>query len=278
MFVGQGRVSESVITLKFDRFLSPQPEHTFIYYRLTQDQHDLLALYKHHGVDTSQITVIDDQSLLQQQNILVDVHEFGGWVYQQLLKLIALDACDATEIIIQDCDTFVIKPYTCFNNSDPVPLVIKNTSHSKEYYEYYTKFTGRTRTTSDCFVTEYMPITKSHWHTLKTTMENIHGSTWLLAMTDQFRRDSLTTPFLWFSEYELLGNWIRHCDPGLVTVPQIRLTVTDADFKYFSTHGNLPYDLSEYNSICCRPQTQFKIFDIDDIVMYKYTDYINSVI
>ena len=138
--------------------------------------------------------------------VSVNIYQFGGWIAQQFLKLIALDKCDADRILIQDCDTFAIKPVNFFREDLPVCLVAPSLgSGVGGYNEYYRKITGLNPGVDSCFVSEFMPVLKTDWITLRTRIENIHQCHWLEALHKEFAKDMSNQ--VWFSEYQLLGLW-----------------------------------------------------------------------
>jgi hypothetical protein len=106
-----------------------------------------------------------------------------------------------------------------------VLYTLPNKTHSDDYYKYITDFTGLERFDNNCYVTEFMPITKEHWTKLKKQIESIYNKPWLLAMFDQFEEDSKTRDQIWFSEYELLANWMLHQDSSIQTIVQRRLEI-----------------------------------------------------
>ena len=243
MFVNSRRVADSIATLSFDNFVITDTDQTYIFYGPEILDYDLIALYQSHGINTSNFNVVVDQDLLNQFKLMtldVDIYKFGGHISQQALKLIALDLADAHQVLIQDCDTFAIKPYQCFDNLKPVPFVVNNPILNSEFYDYYMLLTGTPRSNPLSFVTEFMPVDKQHWNSLKQHIENQFSQHWLIAMYKLL--DQTFTTAAPFSEYEILGNWQSHCDPTITPVAQVSYKINS-----FPKQKRRPWE--EYN--CC---------------------------
>jgi hypothetical protein len=273
-FVAGTRIADSILTLKFDHFLAPQPDQTYICFGGAKTI-DLLKIYQDHGIDTSNMKVINDNQLIAQSpNPEFDYRKFGGWITQQFFKLIALDQVDSDRVLIQDCDTFSLSPYQYFNGSNPRYYVIENTTQSLEYYQYVKKFTGKERQTNHCFVTEFMPVLKKDWVALKDQIEQIHGCNWLLAFDQIFSADfSNKIDQIWFSEYELLGNLGLQKNTDADFQFQHRISLYDNTTIFWKGHPNY-YTLEEFfkldsldrfNSVCVKSSTAIKEQHIEPI-------------
>ena len=269
-FVADSRIADSILTLKFDHFLDPQPNQTYICFGLGHGHEpiDLLQIYQNHGIDTSTMTVITDQQLMDQNSLPgFDYYKFSGWIAQQFFKLLALDQVNSDRVLIQDCDTFLLTPYQYFDGSTPRYYVIENTTHSLEYYQYVKKFTGQERQTSHCFVTEFMPVLKKDWVSLKNHIEQTYGCNWLLAMEQVFSADVNSNPNnsspIWFSEYELLGNLGLQKNPNAKFQFQHRLSIYDDTTSYWKHHPDhytveefLKLDnIDKFNCVCIKSST-----------------------
>jgi hypothetical protein len=251
MFVGDDRIIDSIITLKFDKFLTPSLNSTTIYLR---PNIDLLSIYQEHGIDTSNFKVVHDRELISNYCPSTNIHEFNGWIAQQIIKLIALDTCPYDKILIQDCDTFLLKPYQYFDQDLPVPLILPDETHSTEYYQYIEKFLGIPRQTTGSYVTEFLPILKSDWISLRAQIEQRYNMHWLNAMLDQFRQDLMDGKSLWFAEYEMLGNWMQYLRPDMKTIDQVRFTFSDRVSGQWRHRGDVRQQLSwkSYNSFAVK--------------------------
>jgi hypothetical protein len=277
-FVASSRIADSILTLKFDHFLDPQPDQTYICFGLGYDCEpvDVLQIYRDHGIDTSKMTVIFDQQLVKQQLLPeFDYYQFSGWIAQQFFKLLALDQVNSDRVLIQDCDTFSLTPYQYFDGSTPRYYVIENTTQNQEYYQYVKKFTGQERQTGHCFVTEFMPVLKKDWVALKNHMEQTYGCNWLLAMEQVFSADVNpdNSPPIWFSEYELLGNLGLQKNPNAGFQFQHRLSLYDDTTGYWKWHPGyytieefLKLDnIDKFNCVCIKSATAVEQEHLDTI-------------
>ena len=243
--VGPQRLGNLLLTLYFDHWLEPQPTHTVIITPL--DKTAVSAAIQHCHPELSH-SVINDQELV---DIYPAVDQWqdpanlrGGWLRQQALKLAALDWLSTEIMLIQDPDTFCIKPYTYWHN-DCVGLFVQlNQSHYDGYYQSLSLVLGITRQTPHSYVSEFMPVTKHAWGQCKQRIESVINRHWLhcielvpwqwLGKHRQVR---------WFSEYELLGNWQQSLGP-VHTVIQKRFVYNNLDaLRGLNTN---------YNTVCDR--------------------------
>jgi len=278
-FVASSRIADSILTLKFDHFLDPQPDHTYICFGAHGggEPIDLLQIYRKHGIDTSKMTVIFDQQLMDQHLLPeFDYFQFSSWIAQQFFKLLALDQVNSDRVLIQDCDTFSLTPYQYFDGATPRYYVIENTAQNQEYYQYVKKFTSQERQTSHCFVTEFMPVLKKDWVALKTHMEQTYGCNWLLAMEQVFSADVNpdNSPPFWFSEYELLGNLGLQKNPNAEFQFQHRLSLYDDTTScwwqgrpdYYTVEEFLKLDnIDKFNCVCIKSSTTIEQEHLDPI-------------
>lgn len=276
MFVGYHRIIESVLTLQFDRFLLPVPERTIIYLGpIPEDDQfygiDLLELYQSFGIKTDQFRVVQDPPV----NDNLNFRKHGNWIGQQLLKLMAIDACLDDEILLQDCDTFAIQPYQYFKQHEPITFVLQAETHSPEYYEYITKFLDIPRQNHDSFVTEFLPIKKINWLSLRARIEELHQKPWLQAMLDIFGQDHKPGQSLWFAEFEMLGNWFLYKNPDMKMIHQKRLNFDSSSLNAYRLTGKMQRQMpfSHYNCFCIKlydKPNQLTLAEIPQIA-----DYIN---
>jgi hypothetical protein len=131
----------------------------------------------------------------------------GSWLFQQALKLASLDDIGAEFVFIQDADAFCVTPYQCETNNQLNLFYIPNTSHAPGYYEAFQNITGLPRQTPHCFVCDMMPVRKTDWIELRTLIEQRTGQHFLNAIIENTPWDYVAG-VKWFSEYELLGNWV----------------------------------------------------------------------
>ena len=278
LFVGCNKIIDSVISLQFDKYLTPKPSKTIIY--LGSREHgvrndiDLIGLYTQYNIDTTNFSVVHDLDLLETYKNTRLINLFQPWILQQLLKLMAVDTCNDNKILIQYSDIILLKPYVYFENNIPVPFKFENMSHSAEYYKYVETFTGQPRQTEDCFVTDFMPFRKSDWQSLKQHIEQSYRTDWLTAITTQFKKDH---PYpkgnIAFSEYELLGNWLLLNYPDLKTVQQYHYPLTAERTRFIK---NKNFELSDFkkesfDSIAIKlynDDIRLSLDDVDYIVKY----------
>jgi hypothetical protein len=251
-FIGEGRIDDAIQTLKHDRMIS-DIKKTIIYYGPQDTDTDWIILkLKEKGIDTKTFSVYNDAVLRNKQetDIVQNFYKHGGWVAQQIIKLLALDSCEDENILIQDCDTYLLKPHNFFYNDVPVPMVIEKQTQHPDYYLYIEKILNIKRQTEDSFVTEFMPIRKNEWISLVKNIEKIHSKQWLKAIYD-ILQSAKSGPITMFSEYEFLGNWQLYCNPTMKTKSQIR---------FHSDKIDLPVN-TKYNAYCIKPDDTWKMYE-----------------
>lgn len=231
LFMGSEKIIESAIALHFDCNLDPVPDQTVIYTNV-DEEFDLLGFYREQGITTDNFRVVYDQKILQQYAD-TGIWELNSWLRQQIIKLAAIDETDDQQILIQDCDVFPLVPYQYFRSGNPVSYVLYNDTHSSGYYKYIKKFTGKRRVTEHCFVTEFFPILKSEWTSLKTRVEGKFDTGWASAIVRTLVSDAEKAKGkpVWFSEYELLGNWCTYQNPEREMIGQHRLELFEPDIE-----------------------------------------------
>lgn len=260
MFVGvyndyrnprSSRFSDCVLTLQFDQFLAPAPTHTHIYIGpATVDLEEMTNLLQlHYGIDIGCITLHSDQELIDKSGCHLDWRRFGPWIFQQILKFMAIDQCPDTEILIQDCDTFAIQPYNYFEQGLPVLLHIPFRDESPEYYQFVQDITGQPRQTPHCFVTEFMPLLSSDWTSLKAQLESQYQLDWLGALHHALtiEQNRIGKRQVWFSEYELLANWILLSRPQTKLKEQRRFEIINRDWDDVLNHTGDANFFCNYN-------------------------------
>ena len=259
LFIGQGREPDAMQTLKFDHMIKDLGD-TIIYYGPEDRDTDwILPAMEKEGIDTSRFTIHLDAELRNKQDkhIIKDFFTYGGWVSQQIIKLLAIDNCEAENILVQDCDTYLLKSHNFFNDlSEPMPMVQSNKKQEPHFYLFVEEILRIQRQTKDSFVTEFMPITKTSWNTLTNYIKNTHGKYWLDALFDVFEKIAdIHSPvekglprLTKFSEYELLGNWQLYQNPNMILTQQIRFNNDKVD---------LVAD-EKYNAYCIRPNYRFE--------------------
>jgi hypothetical protein len=136
---------------------------------------------------------------------IIDGDTRPKWLYQQALKLAAIDVTNSDLLFLHDPDTFMIRRYCYWQHGKCNILAVKDTNESEGYYQVLEQAVGISRQTTHCFVTELHPHLKRDWQALKSRLEQRWNQDFHTALIGK-------TPFdnhdlKWFSEYELLGNW-----------------------------------------------------------------------
>lgn len=230
IFMHNDYLADLILTLKFDRYLLPQPNHTVIFY----GPHGPFPEYKNilelHGIHCRNIEFMPDWYLWNNDKLGVDIYQFEGWITQQIIKLMAIDHLSTLYdyILVQDCDTFNIKPYHWITDNNVLQMYgLPNTGHPEIYERYVEIFTGYPRQTSDCFVTEFMPLKSQSWVLLKQQI-CLDQTNWITHICEIFSKDwseqkrPVSEKHIDFSEYEVLGNWNLLVDKPINIIEQKR--------------------------------------------------------
>lgn len=206
IFLHPARLDDLILSLLFDKHIHPQPDQTYIFYGPFDPDYNLFEELQKFNIDTTKIIALPDRTIWN-NNIPVDIYEFGGWISQQFVKLLCCEKLlqDFDALLLQDCDTFCSKPYHWIDNGIATMYFRPNERHSDEYYKYCKLIADIEVDHRMCFVCELMPVLKSNWQSLVGSIENLHRKKWIEAIHDLFLQS--TKKQIWFSEYELLGNW-----------------------------------------------------------------------
>jgi len=213
MFLARYRVPHACLTMQFDHYLkgidrtimaSPVPKE------------ELWPIFQHHGIDTANFEYVNDKIIFdlypEVNNWVFDDDYRGWWLRQQAIKLAYLDYLDYDVALMHDPDTFMVEPYSCWDNGQLNMLILPNTTHDS-YRGVLENVLGMSRQTPHCFVTELVPVVKQDWINLKHALEQRHGRHFLDAIIEHVPGMPTVPPWgtgnliKWFSEYELLGNW-----------------------------------------------------------------------
>ena len=238
LFIGTYRISHACLSLRFDHYLENISE-TYVF---TNAQVDILNdVLRSYHIDTSSFTYITDETMDAEyptlRNWWLPNDYRGSWLYQQALKMASLDYIDADCILIQDPDTFSIVPYNCFENDKIKYFILPNETHSPGYYQALNSL-GIERQTPHCFVTEFTPMLKEDWLSMKQTLIERNNCDPFDAMINAVPYDNGVK---WFSEYEFMGNWTMH-KREIAMMEQKR-------FQY-KTLDELDNLTREYNCVC----------------------------
>lgn len=238
--IGAHRIGNSCLTLQFDANLD-KFDTTYVICALGAQR--LENLFHKYSIDTSKFEFVDEYQLQQDHPSLAHWHlpgdGRGSWLRQQAIKLLMLDQLDADILFIQDADAFCTRPYSCLNTDGGLNLwCLPNTKHAREYYEAVVNITGRPRQTQHSFVCDMMPVFKQDWIELRERIEQQCSDPWLESVINLTPWDYLQN-IKWFSEYELLGNWIMGQHTRYSLKPQRRY-----EFKTLAhlTHHDFPQE------------------------------------
>ncbi len=264
MFVGSYKVIESVVTQRFDRFV-PGVDHTHIFYGGPKHHLPALAdLYRRFDIDVSKMSFYHDSEVPGSSD---RIRRFGPWIYQQLLKFLVLDMMAHDQLLIQDCDTFMLEPYQAFESDRSQPLVVRNYSFSHDdYYRYVKTLLGIDRQVPDCFVTEFVPVSKQDWNAMKEHMQELHGRPWMESICDLLTKDQPTNT-MYLAEPEILGNWA--VSRGSSTVAQRRFSITSGLARSMKQGDFSGIDLEGSNAVCfinADANSKFTVLDIEPII------------
>lgn len=207
VFVGGYRMGHAIMAFQFDKYLDTL-DLTYIITNI--DEKHYLGTLSRYGLDPNRFQYVNDEELIQAYPAILKWDQPGDyrgtWLRQQALKIACLDYFDHDKILIQDPDTFAIKPYKCFDNHTPNFFVLPRVTQSTGYYWAIEKGLGIKRQTKDCFVSEFMPYLKQDWLSMRELLETKHSKHFLNAIIDNCQRESGTN-LIWFSEYEYLANY-----------------------------------------------------------------------
>ena len=227
MFIGNNRIPDATLCLKYDRFLIPQFDKTIIYHQ--PPVADIVSAFTRYNIDLTHIQFVSDDVLVAQFNNekfsatlkwLLDPNL--AWIKQQFFKLMALDICTDSHVVISDCDSIRIRPHEYFVDGKPV-LYLDNdyTENPGTWGTSFQDLTGITQSPDNVFVSEFFPILKTDWTMLTDLIEQRSGQSWLLALRKQLQDNSTNVGFC-FSEYQFLGNWLMHLRPNTQIIKQQR--------------------------------------------------------
>lgn len=239
LFIGSYRISHSCLSLRFDHYLE-NIDHTYVFTNTNPTMLD--TVLRKYNIDTSNFTYVEDREMdalyptMRPNWFFADDYR-GSWLYQQALKLASVDYIDADCVLIQDPDTFSITPYNCFENDKLKFFILPNETHSWGYYKVLDCL-GIERQTPHCFVTEFTPMLKEDWLSMKQTL--IHRN-----KCDPFDAIINAVPvedgLRWFSEYEFIGNW---------TMSRREIEMLEQRRFQYKTLDELDNLTTDYNCVC----------------------------
>lgn len=240
LFIAAYRIPHACLSLQFDHYIKAI-DQTYIFTNCDIDWLDkILKKY----VNTDNFIYVHDREMdakypTIRPNWFVNNDYRGSWLYQQALKLASVDYIDADCVLIQDPDTFSIVPYNCYENSKLKYFILPNTTHSYGYYKVLDCL-GIKRQTPHCFVTEFTPMLKEDWFSMKYQLTNSNRCDPFDAIINSVPVEPLDG-LKWFSEYEFIGNWAMS-RREITMVEQRRF-----QYKNLDELDNLTKD---YNCVC----------------------------
>lgn len=207
LFAGPHRLGDAVLSLKFDYNLYGI-DNTYI---ITPDVTLAKLVFLNYNIDFTNFIFISDHDIEliypSTKKWIISGDYRDKWLYQQALKLAAIDLINADVVLIQDADTFAIKPYHSVLNGQPNLFVLSLEDHpifgfEYGYYKTLENLIDVKYLPSRSFVSEFMPVFKDSWQELKNKLK----PDFLQHILDSIPLDN--NNLLWFSEYELLGSWM----------------------------------------------------------------------
>jgi hypothetical protein len=246
IFCAPYRIPVATVSLKFDHNLLGVSRNIIVSPVNTRDLFRYLSQY---GIDTNRFEHLPDQELIEQypeiENWVFENDYRNNWLKQQAIKLAALDYVDYQVALIHDPDTWMIQPYQPVNAQGQLCMLALKDVTEGSYDPVLPSVLGKQRQTTHCFVTEFMPVHKQDWTTLKQTLEQLHQKHFLNAIIDNVPETETIDGLQhikWFSEYEFLGNW---------TMSQRSVNfMFQKRFGIESVEDLNALNITEYNSIC----------------------------
>jgi hypothetical protein len=246
IFCAPYRIPVATVSLQFDHNLIGVTRNIIV---SPVNTRDLFRYLSQHGVDTNRFEHLPDQELIDHypeiDHWVFEDDYRNNWLKQQAIKLAALDYVDYSTALIHDPDTWMIEPYQSVNKlGQPTMLALQNVTEGS-YDRVLPSVLGIERQTPHCFVTEFMPVFKQDWISLKHVLEQRHQQHFLDAIINNVPGvDTIdsSASIKWFSEYEFLGNWIMTQRPVNFMFQR--------RFSFQCVEDLLNLNPADYNSIC----------------------------
>jgi hypothetical protein len=246
IFCAPYRIPVATVSLQFDHNLLGVTQNIIV---SPVNTRDLFRYLSQHGVDTNRFEHLPDQDLINHYpeiNHWVFESDYrNNWLKQQAIKLAALDYVDYSTALIHDPDTWMIEPYQSVDDFGQLTMLVQENVTEGSYDSVLPSVLGIGRQTPHCFVTEFLPVIKQDWISLKHVLEQQHQQHFLDAIIDNVPSiDTIdgSASLKWFSEYEFLGNWI-------MTQRRVNF-MFQRRFSFQCVEDLLKLDPKTYNSIC----------------------------
>jgi len=249
LFLAQYRVPHAAFSLQFDHYLKGI-DRTVIATPMTRDQ--LEPVWERYNIDSSLFEYVYDSKIYAaypEVNNWVFAGDYRGWwLRQQAIKLSYLDYLQHDVMLMQDPDTFMIKPYCAWSNNQLNMLALPNITQGS-YAGVFEAITGIPHPSKDCFVTEFCAVRNTDFQALiQHIQQRWPDKHWLDAIIDAVPGMPTVPPWgtgnliKWFSEYELLGNW-AFTRGNMTTQPQTRFEYNNVEkIANFTTQHNAVCD------------------------------------
>jgi hypothetical protein len=211
IYIGGYRMAHCVLGLHFDSYIENLGQ-TYVVTNISE--HHYRETFPKYDLDWNKFTYVNDQELFDAYPEILHWDMPGDyrgtWLRQQALKIASLDYFNYDDaFMIQDPDTFCIQPY-CPVSDDGVPnyFILPGETHGTAYYEAIVNSLGIERQTKHSFVSEFMPFLREDWQTMRELLETRNNKHFLDAIIDNCPREQDERQLIWFSEYELLANYV----------------------------------------------------------------------
>lgn len=223
-FIGPERIADAVLSLQFDYKLDTVLDKTVVYHQPPVEE--IVTAFEKFNIDADRFVFIHDNALVDEfcnktnynlLNLKGPPWNYHGHMWQQLLKLIAVDLSEDNQTVISDCDLIHLRKHKYFNQNKPV-LLVSDDNKDPLWDIIVTKILGRP-TSDRNFIGECFPILKTQWAELKNHIENLHQCHWMDAIANSIINHctfDVNNFNISFSEYQLLGNWLLQYDIDLV--------------------------------------------------------------
>lgn len=278
LFLAKYRIPHLLFSLQWDNYIQGV-DKTIVCSPMAKEE--IWNILKHWNINVDNWDYINDSVIYEkypQVNDWVLPGDYRGWwLRQQAIKLSYLDLIQEDVMLMWDPDTFLIQPYRAIDNNQLQLVTLLNTTHGS-YEGVFKAITGYERPTQHCFVTEYMPVRKNDWLSLRNHIQQRWPDKhWLNAIIDAVPGMPTVPPWgngeiiKWFSEYELLGGWAV-LQGNINYWPQAR-------FEYNTLSKLNDLDIKKYNAVCdAIPDLRFSMqYDYEQNKITNFEEYYNII-
>lgn len=213
IFVGRDRLGDLALQLRPHEMFQDGFDNTTVVSPIPRAEIEAFLFPYALG---SRINIVNDQDIIDRYPDIIKIKDkahhpdcdIRGWLMQQFLKLACLDISDANITVIQDPDCFWLRPWQQLDAQGQPRMLWYDYDEPDDYLDVFHRLTGLEyqRPRAHSLVTEFMMVTRDDWSSLKSIIEQRAGCDWVQAIIDAIQPNAEGAT--WFSEYELLGNWI----------------------------------------------------------------------